>query len=160
MSQRTQEQYDSLFRRLDSLCQGETDPVSLMATIACELYHCFNGFDWVGFYRAAGNDFLKIGPYQGGHGCLTIPYSRGVCGRCAREMKLVNIPDVNSIPDHIACSGTTRSELVFPITTNDGRLLAVLDIDSNNPAEFGAVDEANLPRLNTYFAAKTGEQGK
>jgi L-methionine (R)-S-oxide reductase len=155
MSQQTQEQYDSLFRRLDALCQGESDAVALMATIACELKLAFGAFHWVGFYRAAGNELLKIGPYQGGHGCLTIPFSRGVCGRCAREMRMINVPDVNSVPDHIACSVTTRSELVLPITDGDGRLLAVLDIDSDTPEAFGLVDESNLPTLNKYFAAQS-----
>lgn len=160
MSQRTQEQYDSLFRRLDSLCQGETDPVALMATVACELHHAFDGFDWVGFYRAVGNDLLKIGPYQGGHGCLRIPFRKGICGRCAREMRLINVPDVVSAPDHIACSTATRSELVLPITDCDGRLLAVLDIDSDAPAAFDAVDETNLPKLNKYFNATSRQDGQ
>ncbi len=151
MDGRTQQQYDSLFRRLDALCAGEDDPVALMATIACELKLAFSSFDWVGFYRNAGDSLLKIGPYQGGHACLRIPFSKGVCGRCAREMRLINVPDVAGVPDHIACSGSTRSELVLPITAGDGLLLAVLDIDSDAPAEFTPLDERYLPRINAYF---------
>lgn len=149
---RTQQQYDNLFRRLDALCEGETDHIALMATIACELYHAFAEFHWVGFYRNVGHEMLKIGPYQGAHGCLTIPFTKGVCGKCAREKSVLNIPDITAIPFHIACSGTTRSELVVPICGEGGELLAVLDIDSDNPAEFTELDEQNLRRITTYFA--------
>jgi L-methionine (R)-S-oxide reductase len=146
-----QQQYDQVWKTLDSLCQGETDPVALMATIACELFHSFDHFHWVGFYRNVGGQNLKIGPYQGAHGCLTIPFSRGICGKCAREKTVQNVPDVTQEPDHIACSPTTKSEIVVPIVNGDGELLAVLDIDSNAPAAFDEIDETNLQRINKYF---------
>ncbi len=146
-----QQQYDQLFQRLDSLCEGEDDHVALMATIACELYHAFERFDWVGFYRNVGGQVLKIGPYQGTHGCLTIPFSRGVCGTCARERAGQNVPNVSKVPDHIACSATTKSELVVPILAGDGELVAVLDVDSDTGAAFDEVDEVNLQRINKYF---------
>lgn len=151
-----QKQYEQLFARLESLCEGETDHVALMATIACELYHAFEQFNWVGFYRNAGGEILKIGPYQGGHGCLTIPFSQGVCGKCAREKAVQNVPDVSAAAHHIACSATTKSELVVPILTGDGELLAVLDIDSDSPAAFDQTDEANLMRINKYFSDVNG----
>jgi len=146
-----QEDYDGLFERLAALCEGETDEIARMATIACELYHGFDRFDWVGFYRNVGGDLLKVGPYQGSHGCLTIPFSRGVCGRCARERAVVNVPDISRMPDHIACSATTRSEIVVPLLDADGELTAVLDIDSDEVAAFDEVDETNLARIGEYF---------
>lgn len=144
--------YQRLFRTLDALCEGETDPIALMATIACELYHAFDRFDWVGFYRNVGGNLLKIGPYQGSHGCLTIPFDRGICGQCARGRTLLNVPDVSHAPHHIACSSSTRSELVVPILAADRDLIAVLDIDSDTPAAFDQADETNLTRLSKYFA--------
>lgn len=146
-----QEQYDRLFERLDALCEGETDRIALMATLACELYHGFERFGWVGFYRSVGGEVLKLGPYQGAHGCLTIPFSRGVCGRCAREKAVRNVSDVTKVEDHIACSATTRSEIVVPILDADGELVAVLDVDSDEAAAFDGVDEANLARIGAYF---------
>ena len=146
-----QQQYDRLFQTLDSLCEGETDQVALMATIACELYHTFEQFSWVGFYRNVGGQVLKIGPYQGTHGCLTIPFSKGVCGKCARERAVQNVPDVSKMPYHIACSATTKSELLVPILASDGGLVAALDIDSDTAATFDEIDEVNLQRLNKYF---------
>lgn len=148
---RTQHHYDDLFRRLDALCASETDRIALMATIACELSQAFPAFHWVGFYRNVGNDTLKIGPYQGTHGCLTIPFAKGICSQCAREKAVLNIPDVTAVPHHIACSGSTRSELVVPICGEDGELIGVLDIDSDHPAEFTELDERNLLRVNRYF---------
>jgi GAF domain-containing protein len=153
--------YDELFRTLDALCEGEKDAIALMATIACELFAAFDKFSWVGFYRNVGDETLKIGPYQGAHGCLTIPFNRGICGRCAREKAILNIPDVTVAPEHIACSSSTKSELVVPILNRRGRLVAVLDIDSDETAAFTELDEVNLPRINKYFesAAREGLPG-
>lgn len=145
-------QYADVFRSLDALCAGERDAIALMATIAAELYHGFPAFDWVGFYRNLGHEILKIGPYQGGHGCLTIPFSQGVCGKCARERACQNVPDVQAVPYHIACASTTRSEIVVPILNRAGELLAVLDIDSDTPAAFDRTDEEALARVSRYFA--------
>ena len=146
-----QEQYDRLFETLDPLCEGETDQIALMATIACELHRTFELFDWVGFYRNVGAGVLKIGPYQGAHGCLTIEFSRGICGRCAREKAVQNIADVEAEEDHIACSATTKSEIVIPIVDEQSELIAVLDIDSDTPAAFDRIDESNLERIGRYF---------
>jgi GAF domain-containing protein len=124
-----------------ALTHGETDTVALMATVACEIHHAHPFADWTGFYRVTEPNLLKIGPYQGGHGCLVIPFSRGVCGACARTGQVLNVPDVEAFADHIACSSSTRSELVLPIRNGAGRLLGVLDIDSDTPAAFTKADE-------------------
>lgn len=122
--------------RILALTDGETDAVALMATIACEVHHAHPFADWTGFYRVVSPELLKIGPYQGGHGCLVIPFSRGVCGACARTGQVQLVPDVDAFPDHIACASSTRSELVLPVWDAQGRLLAVFDLDSDTPAAF------------------------
>ena len=124
-----------------ALTQGETDTVALMATVVCEIHHDHDFADWTGFYRVVAPDLLKIGPYQGGHGCLVIPFSRGVCGAAARSGRVLNVPDVEAFPDHIACASSTRSELVLPVWNGAGKLLGVLDLDSDTPAAFGRDDE-------------------
>jgi GAF domain-containing protein len=126
--------------RIAALIAGETDSVAIMATLACELHHHFPHFHWTGFYRVVAPGLLKIGPYQGGHGCLVIPFQRGICGRCAREEKTVIIPDVELEADHIACSSSTRSEIVVPVFDAEGALRAVLDVDSDFPDAFGETD--------------------
>ena len=129
-----------LVQSIRALTKGETDAVALMATVACEIHHAHPFADWTGFYRVVGPELLKIGPYQGGHGCLTIPFSRGVCGACARTGQVQNVPDVNTFPGHIACAASTKSELVLPVWNSAGTLLAVLDIDSNTAAAFTQTD--------------------
>ena len=135
--------YKTVSKTIGALCEGETDDIAKMATIACELHQSLEGFDWVGFYRVVEPGLLKIGPYQGGHGCLVIPFDKGVCGACAREEKTQIVDDVNAISDHIACSASTQSEIVLPVVKN-GKLIAVLDIDSDNPAEFTTHDAQQL----------------
>lgn len=139
--------YQETTETIRALCHGETDAVALMATLACEIHRAHPLADWTGFYRVTGPQMLKIGPYQGGHGCLVIPFSRGVCGACARTGQVQNVPDVDAFPDHIACASSTRSELVLPVWNGAGRLLGVLDIDSDTPAAFTAADEAWLVPL-------------
>lgn len=130
-----------------ALSEGEDDPISLMATMACELFHRMERFDWVGFYRNMGDETLKIGPYQGGHGCLVIPFSRGVCGASARTGQTILVPDVNAFDGHIACSSSTLSEIVLPVRNASGELIAVLDIDSDEKAAFDHEDQINLEQL-------------
>ena len=129
-----------IIRTIRALTHGETDAVALMATVACEIHQAHPFADWTGFYRVVAPEMLKIGPYQGGHGCLVIPFSRGVCGACARTGQVQIVPDVDAFPGHIACASSTKSELVLPVYTGAGRLLGVLDIDSDTPAAFSQTD--------------------
>lgn len=140
------DEWSEVSGRITALVEGEHDEIARMATIACELYHAFDHFDWVGFYRVVEPEVLKIGPYQGGHGCLVIPFSKGVCGTAARTGKTQLVPDVNAIADHIACSATTRSEIVLPVFS-DGELIAVLDIDSDTPDAFTTGDQQALEAI-------------
>jgi GAF domain-containing protein len=139
--------YAAVRASLDALLEGETDWVAAMATVVCELHHAFEHYDWTGFYRAVDARTLVIGPYQGGHGCLRIDFGRGVCGAAARTRQTQLVPDVSAFPDHIACSSTTRSEIVVPVLRPDGSVLAVLDVDSDSPAAFDEVDRAALEDL-------------
>ena len=136
--------YDALSKTIGALTEGESDEVALMATVVCELHHADDRFDWTGFYRVTAPDLLKIGPYQGGHGCLQIPFSRGVCGAAARTGEVQLVDDVDSFDGHIACASSTRSEIVLPVWDGQGRLLAVLDIDSDQSAAFDAADADGL----------------
>lgn len=136
--------YPALAARIRSLTEGEGDEIALMATLACEIHHADDRFDWTGFYRVVAPDLLKIGPYQGGHGCLVIPFSRGVCGAAARLRQTQIVPDVDAFPGHIACSSTTRSEIVLPVFGANARLIGVLDIDSNLPDAFTDQDAQQL----------------
>lgn len=138
---------DTVSARILALTEGEDDPVALMATVACELFHSDPRFDWVGFYRVTEPDMLKIGPYQGGHGCLQIPFSRGVCGAAARSGTTQLVDDVDAFPGHIACATSTRSEIVVPVHDSSGTLIGVLDIDSDQPAAFNKNDRDMLETL-------------
>lgn len=147
-----QADYDSLAQTISSLTENETDVVALMATIACEVHHADARFDWTGFYRVTEPDLLKIGPYQGGHGCLVIPFDRGVCGAAARTGDTQLVDDVDEFPGHIACASSTRSELVIPVRNRAGDIIAVFDIDSDQPAAFTQKDAASLSWiLNSVF---------
>ena len=139
--------YENVRQTIASLLDGEDDFVAAMATAACELHHAFDHYDWTGFYRVTRPGLLVVGPYQGGHGCLRIPFERGVCGKAARDRATVLVPDVEAFPDHIACSSTTKSEIVVPVLTPEGALLAVLDVDSDAPGAFDDDDRSGLEAI-------------
>ncbi|WP_171211149.1 GAF domain-containing protein [Ruegeria sp. HKCCA5426] len=145
--------YDLLAKTISALTEGETDAVALMATVACEVHHSDDRFDWTGFYRVTEPDVLKIGPYQGGHGCLVIPFERGVCGAAARTGEVQLVPDVDAFPGHIACASTTRSELVLPVRNASGDIIAVFDIDSDQPDAFTQQDADALGAILTAVFA-------
>ncbi|MBO9430980.1 GAF domain-containing protein [Sulfitobacter sp. KE34] len=146
--------YQTLAKTIAALTEGEDDAVALMATIACEVHHADDRFDWTGFYRVTAPELLKIGPYQGGHGCLVIPFSRGVCGAAARTGEVQLVEDVDAFPGHIACASSTRSELVLPVWNGAGELLGVFDIDSDQPNAFTQADADALSAiLKDSFAA-------
>ncbi|MBN2326583.1 MAG: GAF domain-containing protein [Candidatus Omnitrophica bacterium] len=141
------ELYAQTLKSIERLIDGENDLIAVMATAVCELHHAFDYFDWTGFYRVAAPGLLKIGPYQGGHGCLRISFDRGVCGAAARTQTTQIVSDVRNFPGHIACSSTTRSEIVAPVFDSKKNLIAVLDVDSDSLNAFDAADQENLEKL-------------
>jgi GAF domain-containing protein len=146
--------YTDVRRRIDALIDDQTDWIAAMATVACELHHSFDYYDWTGFYRAVGARELLVGPYQGPHGCLQIDFDRGVCGAAARSRETQLWPDVSEAPDHIACQSSTQSEIVVPVLTPDDELLAVFDVDSDT---LGAIDTTDRKHLEA-LCKNLGEQ--
>ncbi len=149
------EAYARMYETIRLILEEEQDWTAAMATVACELHHAFEYFHWTGFYRNVDEE-LVIGPYQGGHGCLRISFDRGVCGAAARTKQTQLVEDVHQFEGHIACSSSTKSEVVVPVLTEDGRLLAVLDIDSDDPAAFDAQDAKGLETIAAWLGLRYG----
>lgn len=144
---RRQETYRSMIREVEALLANLDDPVAAMATAASVVHSSLPYASWTGFYRVVEPALLRIGPYQGPVGCLEIPFDRGVCGAAARERKSQLVPDVHEFPGHIACDAAARSEVVVPVIAPDGALVAVLDVDSHQPASFTEDDVAGLEEV-------------
>lgn len=136
--------YENLLPQIKSLVEGETDLIANMANVSACLKDTFN-FWWVGFYRVEGEE-LVLGPFQGPLACTRIRKGKGVCGTAWQEAKTMIVPDVDAFPGHIACSSLSRSEIVVPIV-NDGKVTAVLDIDSEKLATFDQTDQKYLEQL-------------
>lgn len=132
--------------QIEAALEGETDDVAIQATLACLLWETLPQANWCGFYRVVGERMLAVGPYQGGMGCLRIPFERGVCGACARSGLTQLVPDVQAFPGHIACDDATRSELVIPVRSKT-RLVAVFDLDCTHPDGFSAAEARILETL-------------
>jgi GAF domain-containing protein len=139
-----QEKYEALLPQLEALTAGETDAVANMANVAAALKQTF-GFFWVGFYVVKGEE-LVLAPFQGPIACTRIGYGKGVCGTAWKEAGTLIVPDVSRFPGHIACNSASRSEIVVPLF-NAGQLTGVLDIDSNVPDAFDAIDAIFLEQI-------------
>jgi GAF domain-containing protein len=148
--------YREVRAEIDALLVDEDDFVAAMATVVCALHHGFAWFDWTGFYRVVAPGMLAVGPYQGGHGCLRIPFDRGVCGAAARTKTTQRVADVTAFAGHIACSSTTRSEIVVPILDARGETIALLDVDSDDPDAFAEIDQVELEDLCAMLGARYG----
>jgi L-methionine (R)-S-oxide reductase len=141
--------YAELAREIDAVVEGECDLIARMASVAAILADSFETYFWTGFYivdRSRG-DQLVVGPYQGTLGCLRIDFGRGVCGAAAAERRTLVVPDVDAFPGHIACDSRSKSEIVVPVFDRDGDLIAVLDVDSAEPAAFSDIDAAGLEEI-------------
>ena len=142
------DKYTLLLRQVDALFQDEPDMIARMANVSAMLHETFH-FWWTGFYRVQADE-LVLGPFQGPLACTRIKYGRGVCGMAWKEGVTQVVPDVELFPGHIACSSASRSEIVVPLY-KDGRVIAVLDIDSEHLATFDATDQRYLEQLVNKF---------
>jgi GAF domain-containing protein len=138
--------YERIAAQLQELIEGcSPSLVAAMATISAVLHAKMPHHSWTGFYFVAGDDELHIGPYQGPVACQILK-GRGVCLHAVRTKAAVVVPDVRAFPRHVPCDPRSRSEMVVPIV-KDGRVVAVLDVDSNELAQFSDADVAPLERI-------------
>lgn len=136
--------YESLYRQIESVIEGEDDAIANMANASSLIHEAF-GFWWTGFYIVK-DGVLVLGPFQGPVACTRIPFGKGVCGTAWERQETIVVPDVHLFPGHIACSSLSRSEIVVPIF--DGTTIkAVLDIDSKELATFDETDSHWLERI-------------
>ena len=137
--------YQDLVLAAQALTSGEDDVTANMANLAALLWQFLPGLNWAGFYRLHGRE-LVLGPFIGKPACIRIPLGRGVCGTAAASANTQLVPDVHAFPGHIACDDASRSELVVPVIVN-GAVVAVIDLDSPEPARFDDDDARGMEAL-------------
>ena len=142
--------YRDLAAALEAITAGEPDAIANMANAAGLIWETLPDLNWAGFYRNVGGE-LVLGPFQGRPACIRIPFGTGVCGAAAATLKVQRVNDVHAFDGHITCDAASVSELVIPIV-RDGKLIAVLDLDSPTAARFDAEDEAGCVALGAILA--------
>lgn len=142
--------YRDLASALEGLVAGETDAIANMANAAALIWETLPDLNWAGFYRNVGGELI-VGPFQGRPACIRIPFGSGVCGTAAATMRVQRVEDVNMFSGHIACDSASASELVVPIL-RDGKLIAVLDLDSPRTGRFSEQDEVGCVKLAEILA--------
>ncbi len=137
--------YADLTSSAAALVDGEPDAIANMANVAALIWQYVPGLNWAGFYRVIDSE-LVLGPFQGKTACIRIAIGAGVCGAAAATGDVQRVADVHAFPGHIACDADSRSELVVPVM-KDGKVIAVLDLDSPLPDRFTPADEAGMTAL-------------
>jgi len=146
------ELYGDLLKAIDAITADEPDGVANMANAAALLWQYLPDLNWAGFYRMVGGE-LVLGPFQGKAACIRIPVGRGVCGTAAATATTQLVEDVHAFPGHIACDAASRSELVVPVV-RDGAVVAVVDLDSPEPARFDAADAHGCEAIAALLARR------
>ena len=146
------ELYHDLHAALDAITSGEPDAIANMANAAALIWEYLPDLNWAGFYRVIDGE-LVLGPFQGKAACIRIPLGKGVCGTAAATGETQLVADVHAFPGHIACDAASVSELVVPIF-RDGRVIAVLDLDSPVPARFDSEDAIGCTSLANMLSAR------
>ncbi|ABI38747.1 putative GAF sensor protein [Shewanella sp. MR-4] len=141
--------YESLNRQALALLEGEDDLVAAMANFSAFLNDNLTELNWVGFYVMRGEQ-LVLGPFQGKVACTRIPMGKGVCGTAAQTNQTQRVADVHQFDGHIACDSASNSEIVIPVRA-DGKVVAVLDIDSPIFDRFDEEDQKGLELLVKSF---------
>ncbi len=143
--------YKDVGKEIAAVIEGETNRTARMATISNILHHTFDHYFWTGFYQVdpLKPDELVVGPYQGTMGCLRIQFGKGVCGTAALTREVQIVEDVHAFPGHIACDANSMSEIVLPVFDSSGELIAVFDVDSDQPAMFDEHDANGLQAILT-----------
>jgi L-methionine (R)-S-oxide reductase len=142
--------YHDLNEAAAALVAGESDGVANMANVAALIWQFLPDLNWAGFYRVV-EDELVLGPFIGKPACIRIPFGRGVCGTAAQSGNTQLVADVHAFPGHIACDAASASELVVPVIA-EGRVIAVIDLDSPIKARFDAEDQAGIEQLAATIA--------
>ncbi len=145
-----QEKYEDLLPQIFALTEHEPSQIANLANACAALKETFDFF-WVGFYLVRGNQ-LVLGPFQGPVACTRIAYGKGVCGNAWERNVFQLVPDVALFPGHIACSSLSKSEVVIPLI-KEGKVIGVLDVDSDQLNDFDAVDVKYLTELCTWLVS-------
>lgn len=138
--------YKDLYTACDAITTGEEDAIANMANIASLLWQYIPDLNWAGFYRMK-NGALILGPFQGKAACIHIPLNKGVCGKAASSGEIQCVKNVHDFEGHIACDADSVSELVAPISDNDGEIIAVIDLDSPTANRFDEQDVEGIARI-------------
>lgn len=138
--------YNRIYSQLEQLVKKTSDYNARMSSIIAVLHHKMDYFFWTGYYFLK-DDKLIVGQYQGPVACQELEKDTGVCWACANKKKAIIVPDVENFPGHIACDSRSKSEIVIPLKNSSGKIIGVLDVDSNELNKFDEVDEHGLAKI-------------
>lgn len=134
--------YNLLAQQIKVLAEDEPNFLPVLSNASALLYENMEDLNWAGFYLMDKGSLL-LGPFQGKVACIRIELGKGVCGTAAGNDETQLVKNVHEFAGHIACDSASNSEIVVPIH-KDGKVVAVLDIDSPSLGRFTEEDKTGL----------------
>ena len=138
--------YKRIYKQLEELLPKTDDPYARMSSIVAVLHHKIEYFFWTGFYFLK-DEKLVVGQYQGPVACQELKKDTGVCWAGINQQKSIVVSDVEKFPGHVTCDSRSKSEIVLPLKSQDGNIIGVLDVDSNEYNQFDKIDELELTKI-------------
>lgn len=132
-----------------ALSSGHDKPA--MAEAVARLITSELGHRWAGIYEVGEHEIFALGwagPHAPAH--PSFPKSRGLCGRAVDTRSVVRVDDVTKDPRYLTTLDSTRAELVVPVTTEDTRIVGLIDVASD---EVGAFSDDDVAVLESCAAA-------
>ena len=142
-----------LIQRLEVMREQGANFDALLDAAVRGLHETDPRFHWTGVYELFPDNMLRLGPFVGAptdH--VFIGVGQGVCGTAVAERRNMNIPDVRNLSNYLACSASTRSEMVVLIRSGD-HIHAQIDIDSDQVAAFDDQSMAGVQQVADWLAA-------
>lgn len=132
-----------IIRQIEQMADEAMPAISVLSNSIAALYWSEEHISWAGIYYIDENLDAWLGLFQGKPACMKIPAKKGVIGACVQANRPILVKDVHSFEGHVACDATSKSEIVLPLY-KDGKLKAVLDLDSDKEAFFTEEDQNSL----------------
>ncbi len=148
----TRDSYRGAVDAVDRIVNRGGDADDVLRAVVDLLHDRFPHYSWVGIYLVENGE-LALGPWKGPQATehVRIPVGEGICGAAAASGETEVVDDVAADPRYLACFASTRSEIVVPVKY-EGRVVAEIDVDADEPAAFGDQDRRFLERVATLVS--------
>ena len=105
-------------------------------------------YRWVGIYKIIRGDFVivaKTGKCPPAY--PRFPIHQGLAGAAVESRQAIMVADVHKDPRYLPTFGSTNSEIVVPVITEAGKIVGLIDVESEKLNAFAESDRDFLEHV-------------